>query len=64
MNFCAEFNHIALPTTNELLLKYVAFLYQEGLKGTSIKVYLSAVRSLHIFANIPPLVMMKSYYLP
>ena len=54
LKFCAEFNHIALPTNNELLLKYVAFLYQEGLKGTSIKVYLSAVRSLHVFSNLAP----------
>jgi hypothetical protein len=43
-----------LPSDNELLLKYVAFLYQEGLKGTSIKVYLSAVHSLHIFNNLIP----------
>ena len=39
-----------------MLLKYVAFLYQKGLKGSTIKVYLSAVRSLHVFANLTPLV--------
>jgi hypothetical protein len=37
-----------------VLLKYVAFLYQKGLKGSTIKVYLSAVRSLHVFNDISP----------
>jgi hypothetical protein len=45
-----------LPALDSNLIKYVAFLFNQGLKGTTIKVYLSAVRSLHVFSNMPPTV--------
>jgi hypothetical protein len=35
-------------------MKYVAFLFAKGLKGSTIKVYLSALRSLHVFSNLVP----------
>ena len=54
LNFCIELNLLSLPATDEVLLKYVAFLFQKGLKGSTIKVYLSAVRSLHVFSNLTP----------
>jgi hypothetical protein len=35
-----------------VLLLYVAFLYDQGLKGSSIRVYLATVRSLHVYSNM------------
>jgi hypothetical protein len=54
LNFCLEFNLTNLPASERVLLKYIAHLFQGGLKGSSIKVYLAAVRSLHVFSNLPP----------
>jgi hypothetical protein len=54
LNFCIEFNLRSLPATDTVLIQYVAFLFNKGLKGSTIKVYLSAVRSLHVFSNLPP----------
>jgi hypothetical protein len=41
LNFCIEFSYTALPATNQVILKYVAFLYQLGLKDTSISLLIS-----------------------
>jgi hypothetical protein len=41
-----------MPVTEETLLLYIGFLFEEGLSGSSIRVYLSAVRSLHVFSGI------------
>ena len=46
--FCAKYQLVPLPATEDTILLYVAFLQQEGLKASSVKVYLAAVRSLHI----------------
>ena len=37
-----------MPATERLLCRFVTFLTKEGLKLRTIKVYLSAVRFLHI----------------
>ena len=42
---------VAMPVTEDTLLLYISFLFEEGLVGASICVYLSAVRSLHIFSG-------------
>ncbi len=42
------------PADEETLLLYVAFLHKEHLKGSTIKVYLAAVRSLHVMMGLPP----------
>jgi hypothetical protein len=54
LNFCIEFHFLSIPASEGVLLKYIAYLFQSGLKGSSIKVYLAAVRSLHIFCNLQP----------
>jgi hypothetical protein len=56
LNFCTDFGLIPLPASEEVLLSYISFLFTKGFKGSSIKVYLSAVRSLHIMHNftLPP----------
>jgi hypothetical protein len=51
INFCKHYKLLPLPVSEDTLLLYVSFLFEEGLSGSSIKVYLSAVRSLHIFAG-------------
>ena len=51
LNFCKHYKLLPLPVSEDTLLLYVSFLFEEGLSGSSIKVYLSAVRSLHIFAG-------------
>jgi hypothetical protein len=54
ITYCLEFNLLSMPASDEVLLQYVAYLFQKGLKGSTIKVYLSAVRSLHVFNNLTP----------
>ena len=46
--FCKLINHTAVPTLESTLLLFVAHLGQQGLTHTTIKVYLAAVRNLHI----------------
>ena len=40
---------IPLPATEGVLLLYVAYLHKQNLSYSSVQVYLSVVRSLHIF---------------
>ena len=51
LTFCSAINRPAMPTSEEIMLMFVSHLAQEGLAHTSIKVYLSAVRNLHISAG-------------
>jgi site-specific recombinase XerD len=51
INFCSKYNLVVMPVSENTLLLYIAFLFDEGLKGSSIKVYISAVRSLHIYSG-------------
>ena len=51
INFCSKYNLVVMPVTEDTLLLYIAFLFDEGLKGSSIRVYISAVRSLHIYSG-------------
>jgi hypothetical protein len=51
MSFCTKFKLIQMPVSEDTLLLYVSFLFEEGLSGSTIRVYLSAVRSLHILAG-------------
>jgi hypothetical protein len=47
LRFCESFSYNPLPTCEETMLGFVSFLFSQGLKGTSISVYVAAVRSLH-----------------
>jgi hypothetical protein len=40
-----------MPVSQDTLLLYVAFLFEQGLSGSTIRVYLSAIRSLHILSG-------------
>ena len=43
---------VALPTSEETLLLFASYLAKQGLAHTTIKVYLSAVRNLHVSAGL------------
>jgi hypothetical protein len=53
INFCAIYDFDPLPASEEILLYYISFLFSQGLKGSSIRVYLSALRSLHVINGLP-----------
>ena len=48
LKFCQEYELDTLPATEHTLLLYLACMYDRGLKYSTIRVYLAAVRSLHI----------------
>ena len=47
IQFCYDFKLEALPAVESMLIYYVAHLHRRGLKGSSIQVYMSAIKSLH-----------------
>lgn len=47
-SFCNSINALPIPTTEDILLTFVSYLAQDGISHATIKVYLSAIRSLHI----------------
>ena len=49
LEFCNRYKFSCCPVEEETLLSFIAFLFKKGLQGSSIRCYLSAVRSLHIF---------------
>lgn len=48
MGFCRLSNLPAVPARERTLYLFASYLSEEGLKHRTIKVYLSAVRFLHI----------------
>ncbi len=50
--FCDLYCLFPLPTHEQLVLWYVTFLDLQGIKPTSIKVYLAVVNSLHIMHGL------------
>ena len=51
--FCQKFHFNPLPVTEMLLFQYVSYLASQNIKHGTIKVYLSAVRHLHIENHMP-----------
>lgn len=55
--FCLKFSLAPVPASEDTLLMYISHLNNKGLKGSTISVYIAAVRSLHIQEGLPdPLV--------
>ena len=52
MSFCQQFHIPPLPTTEYTLLLFITSLALSNLAHTTIKAYLSAVRSLHIQSGV------------
>ena len=53
LDFCKQHTFSPLPATDNILSLFVASLHREGFKGSSIRVYLSGIRNLHILNNFP-----------
>jgi hypothetical protein len=51
LEFCNRYTLIPAPVTESTLLLYVAYLFDLGFKGSSIRVYISAIRSMHIYGG-------------
>ena len=51
-SFCSMAARVTLPTSEETLLLFASYLAKQGLAHTTIKVYLSAVRNLHVSAGL------------
>ena len=48
LTFCDQIKHTPMPTSEFTLLLYIAHMGQKGLSHSTIRVYLSAIRSLHV----------------
>ena len=51
---CDQLNTQPLPTSEQLLCKFAAHLATLNIAYSSIKVYLAAVRQLHVRSGLPP----------
>ena len=49
LQFCNLYQQNPIPASENTLMLYVAYLYYQHLTYSTVQVYLSAVRSLHIF---------------
>jgi hypothetical protein len=52
IKFCDSLALTPVPTSNAILLLFVASLHARNLKGSSIRVYLAGVRNLHVCRGI------------
>ncbi len=52
IGFCGKYRWTPLPVSEKVLCQFVAFLAGEGLRHSSIKVYLAAVRQLQVEAGL------------
>ena len=54
LDFCGKYDLVALPTSEKTLLLYIANLNLSSVSANSAKVYLAAVRSLHVLLGFDP----------
>ena len=47
-HFCQQLRVTPIPTSERVLLMFIAHLAKEGIAHTTIKVYLAAIRHLHV----------------
>ena len=52
MHFCESYHLCPIPASENTMLLYVTYLYLQKLKYGSIRVYISAVRSLHVESGL------------
>ena len=48
IKFCQLYNLVSLPTCEKTLMMYVTYLYQRNIRYNTIKVYLFAIRHMHV----------------
>ena len=54
IKFCNQFLFNASPTSEQLLCRFVTYLAMDRVSASSLSVYLSAVRQLHLQQGLPP----------
>ena len=52
-SFCTSYGLQALPASNDTVLWFVAYLHKNGLAASSMSVYISAIRALHVMNGYP-----------
>ena len=52
VNFCTAIKKLCVPTTKEILSLFISYLGDQDLSVSTIKVYLSAVRNMHVHAGL------------
>ena len=55
LQFCHDYSLQPLPTSDQLLLRFIAFAYSKKLSPSTISVYVSSVVSLHQLNGFPAL---------
>ena len=53
VQFCDRYKLPPVPCSEQTMLLYVSYLHSKRLKGETIKVYIAAVRALHIMDGYP-----------
>jgi hypothetical protein len=48
LRFCLLYDFEPCPVTEDVLLYYISYLFKDHLKGSTIRVYISAIRNLHV----------------
>ena len=51
IQFCAMYSRDTVPCSEDTALLFIAYLHRQGLSASSIRVYMAAVRSMHINAG-------------
>lgn len=54
VRFCDQYKLTPQPASEETILRFIAFLHLQQLAPSTVRVYLAAVRSLHINSGYPP----------
>ncbi len=56
ISFCNTFSLAPIPANEQTILWYIAYTQSKAIKASSLKVHLSAIRSLHILSGsiVPP----------
>ena len=54
LEFCNLYHLIPLPATEQIILWYIAYLNLKKLSPSTVHVYLSALRSLHVMSDLAP----------
>ena len=50
--FCQQLRVTSIPTSERVLLMFITQIAKEGIAHTTIKVYLAAIRHLHVFVSM------------
>jgi hypothetical protein len=52
MRFCILYDLLPCPASEQTLLYYISYLFSQNIKATTTRVYLSAIRNIHVTNGI------------